>query len=367
MKNTLCFAVHIHIPLKVNIITMYTYNNSLSVYLNKSIDILYLHKLNLATSAFEQLDTIDETLVVSSILVSFIVGSYFKTAIYCYMYDKRKEVKERPINILILIQAIIQHIVYFIMASTYTIGLGLDVTFSDHLGEAWCNLPWYGGAYGAAYKSIGGLGIAIFRLLFLFHGDWVKDKCGKKRLLSIILSISIVMSVLLTVGFGIGNGPSSRKQVTWNFCIGKSEEHREYLHDYSLLRGTVIPQDEFIPKLVLTIILFNVIVELVCYLIFFGYVYHHNRYIMKKKILEIKVIKTRQQKNAMTLMGQFYTFVVEGVLYLGMILSMKKESDIAFRMIVVVGFYVEFGLVSVVEVMTSRSLRKYLPHNWFLR
>ena len=346
---------------------MYSYNTSYPVYLDNSIDMLYLDNLNLATSAFEQLDPIDEIVVVSSILVSFIVGSYFKTAIYCYMYHKGKEMKERPINMLILIQAIIQHIGYFIMAFTYTIGLGFDVTFSDHLGEAWCNIPFYGGTFGAAYKSFGGIGMAIFRLLFLFRGDWVKNKCGQKRLLSIILTISIVLSVLGTVSYGFGNGPSSRKQVTWNFCIGKSEEFREYLHDYSLLRGTVIPQDDLLPKLALVVALSNLVFELVCYLIFFGYMYHHNRYMMKKKILKSEVIKQREQKNAMTLMGQFYGFAVEGVLYLGLFLSMKKESDMLVRLIVVVCFYVEFGLVSVVEVMTSRSLRKYLPHNWLRR
>ena len=88
---------------------------------------------------------------------------------------------------------------------------------------------------------------------------------------------------------------------------------------------------------------------------------------MKKNCMEIDVIKKRNQKNAMTLIGQFYSFVVELILYLGMIFSMKENSDITYRMVVAVGFYVEFGLVSFVEVMTSRLLKEYLPHNWLKR
>ena len=192
-------------------------------------------------------------------------------------------------------------------------------------------------------------------------------RCGKKRLLSIILATSVLMSVVLAVGFGIGNGPGSRKQVTWNFCIGKSEEFRENLHNYSLIQGTIVPEDEFAPKLVLHILLSSVVVELVCYLVFFGYMYRHNRYIMKKNILEVEVIIKRHQKNAITLMGQFYSFSVELILYIGMIFSMSKNTDIVYRMIVIVGFYVEFGLVSFVEVMTSRSLREYQLHNLLFR
>ena len=346
---------------------MYRYNETFSVYLDNAINVLFVHKLNLETSAFEQLDQIEATVVVSSILASFVVGSYFKSALYCYMYNTRKEFMSRPIKILILIQAIIQHLVYFLMAATYTIGLGLDITFAEHVGEAWCNIPWYGGNYGAIYKNIGGLGIAVFRLLCLFRGNWVQDRCGKKRLLSIILATSILMSLVLAVGFGIRNGPGSRKQVTWNFCIGKSEEFRETLHNYSVIQGTIIPQDELLPKLVLLILLTSVVVELVCYLIFFGYMYRHDRYIMKKNILKVEVIRKRHQKNAITMMGQFYSFGVEGILYIGMIFSMQKNSDIVYRMIVIVGFYVEFGLVSFVEVMTSRKLREYQLHNMLFR
>ena len=63
--------------------------------------------------------------------------------------------------ILLILQAIIQHIICLFGVSTYSIGLSFDITFGHHLGEAWCNVPWYGGTYGAAYRTFGGLGISI--------------------------------------------------------------------------------------------------------------------------------------------------------------------------------------------------------------
>ena len=339
------------------------FNYPLSVSINNSFETLSLGKFDLELSALQSLNLIEWTIMGVCLVGSLTIGSYFKSALYWYMYDHRKGIMNRPIDILLLLQAIIQHIICLLMVSTYTIGLSFDITFGHHLGEAWCNVPWYGGNYGAAYRNVGGLGISIFRLLYMFHGDWMKDKFGIKKMLFIIAAASLLLSGLMAVGFGIGNGPGSRKQATWNFCIGKSETFREILHEYSLIRGTVIPQSELIPKLMLMISLTCVVAELGCYLTFFGYLYVHNRAMMKKKVMEPGVLERRQQKNAITFLGQFWTFVVEFLMYLVAMFSMSKQTPITYRLVIIIGFWVEFGFVSIVEVMTSQNLRRYLPHN----
>ena len=283
------------------------------------------------------------------------------------MYDHLKGIKDRPIDLLLLLQAVIQHIICLLMVCTYTIGLSFDITYSQHLGEAWCNVPWYGVSYGLAYRNVGGLGIATMRLLYIFCGNWMKEKFGTKRMLCVISTASLICSALMTIGFGIGNGPSSRKQLTWNFCVGKSENFREIWHGYSVIRGNVIFQHELIPKLALLISIVCVAAELVCYLAIFGHLYLHNKKMMKKKIMETGVLERRQQKNAITFLGQFWTFVVECIFYFLVVYSMNKKSHFIYRLLAIIGIWVEFGFYSIVEVMTSQNLRQYLPHNRLFR
>ena len=342
-------------------------NNTFGINIENLFDTLYFGEFNLEISEIEKLGEAGATIILLSLVGSLTIGSYFKSALYWYMYDHLKGIKDRPIDILLLLQAVIQHMMCLIMVSTYIIGISLDITFSHHLGEAWCNVPWYAGTFGAGYRNIGGLGIAIMRLMYMFCGDWMKGKFGTKRMLFVIAIGSLTSSGLMTIGFGIGNGPSSRKQPTWNFCVGKSERFREILHGYSVIRGNVIPQHELIPKLILLVCLVCTVTELVCYLVIFGHLYLHKRAMMKRKVMESEVLKRRQQKNAITFLGQFWTFITECIVFLLMGYTMNKKSHLIYRLVAVIGLWVEFGFVSIVEVMTSQNLRRYLPHNRLFR
>jgi len=170
----------------------------------------------------------------------------------------------------------------------------------------------------------------------------------------------------MTIGWGMGNGEASRKQVTWNFCTGRSALYRETIHNYSLLAGSEYSESDFAPKLTVAISLLGVMIEFICYLLLFGHLYFHDKYMLKRKILTVDQVKKRNQKNAVTFLGQFYGFVVECVVAFSLLyLVIKENSNITYRIAVVICFWVEFGVVSIVEVMTSQNLRKYLPHNWY--
>ena len=342
---------------------MKTFEENISFGLNNSYELLNFHDLTWGISFVETLSQKEAGIVVASLVVSFIVGSYYKSGLYGYMYAKRKELFDTPINILLLVQAIIQHLSCLLIVLTYTTALSLDITYAEHFGETWCNILFYGANFGAAYRIIGGFWIAVFRLTYLFNGAWLKETFGIKRMLGVIIGITLGLCGIMTVGFGMGNGPASRKAATMNFCLGKSELFREILHEYSLLRGTVVTELETIPKVVMLIALAFVLGELLCYMVFFGYILHHDQGIVKKILLEKEVIQRRHRKNAITFLGQFWTFVVELLMCIGIIFSMQKKTHIGLRLVVILGFWVEFGVVSVIEVMVSKSLTQYLPHS----
>ena len=347
----------------------HTRNISVVVNNKNDFDHLFFVDLHLETNIFQQLHGISKVVVVSGLTTSLFLGCYFKSALYLYMFDKRKGILDRPIDVLLLVQAIVQHLLSFLMIFTYNGYLLFDITISNLFGgEAWCNIPWYGGNFAFAYRFVGGLIIAIFRLLLLFSGDWVKYKIGMKRLLCIMLMLSLTIPAALTQMFAIGNGPASRKQAMWNFCIGKSEELRNVLHEYFILQGAITLVPEHLPKIVLLLMLVCVLSELICYFVFFGHLYRHDREMLKKKILKEDAIRQRNKRNAITFIGQFWTFMTELTCLVLVIISIaNQKSGIFYRMVSIIAVWVELGFVSVVEVWASRSLQYHLPHRVIYR
>jgi hypothetical protein len=339
------------------------HNNTVPLYLERSLEILLVSDSNLELSLTDSLNQSTKNIIVVCLLVSIFVGSYFKYALYQYMYNKGKEIIYQPIDFLILVQAIVDHLICIFMSTTYTIELTFGITLSEYLGEDWCYITWYSATFGIIYRSFASLGMAILRLFYVKHPYQVRNINARVKMMLIVLVSGIVASTLITIGFSMGNGEISRKQVLWNFCTGRSEEFRKVIHNYSLIRGTIVDQSELIPKLVVVIAILGIAAEFVCYLFLFKHLYSHDEELLSKKILKQDVITKRHQRNAITFLGQFYGFAVEFTRGLLMLYTMKASTDVIYRFLFLISFWVEFGTLSIVEVMTSGGLKKYLPHN----
>ena len=335
----------------------------MSFYLNGVQEECFIKDRTLEQSAPGSLSTSGVIIVVSCLLGSIVVGSYFKYALYRYMYDNRKEIQNKPIDLLLLIKALIDHCICILLVLTYTIGLTLDITFSDYLGEAWCNVLWYAATFGLAYRTYGRLGIAVLRLFYIKFPYQVRNNTFRRKMMITVLLSSLAISTIIAIGFGMGNGEASRKQVNWNFCTGRSAGFRELMHSYSLLQGKVVPDSEMIPKLVVGISIAAVITEFLCYILFFKHLYSHDEELLKKRVLKMNEVRKRHRKNAITFLGQFYTFVVGCARGSLLAYTMKSDTDVNSRLLIVLSIWVEFGILSAVEVMTSKGLKKYLPHN----
>ena len=339
------------------------HNNTVPLYLENSLQILFVNYSNLELSVPESLNQYNKNIIVLCLLGSIFIGSYFKYALYQHLYASGKEILHQPINLLILVQAIIDHLICIFMSATFTIGLTFGITLSEHLGEDWCNIPWYAGTFGVTYRTFASLGMAILRLFYIKHPYQVRNIEARMKMMYIVLFSGIVASTILTIGFGMGNGEVSRKQVIWNVCTGRSEEFREVIHNNSLIRGAIVDQSELIPKLVVVVGMLGIAAEFLCYLLFFKHLYSHDEDLLRKKVLKVDVVRKRHHRNAITFLGQFYGFVVEFARIVLLMYTMKASSDVGYRVLFVISIWVEFGILSVVEVMTSEGLQKYLPHN----
>ena len=336
------------------------------IIVSNTSEMFSIHELNFQQSAIDSLSPVQENIIISALITSLLVGSYFVTSIYHYMFSNYKDKNFTPIDILILATTITQHLTCFLVIGLLVVGMSFDITYSEYVGELVCELIWYSTIYSGAYRTFGSLGIAIFRVLLLKANHWIK-KYDQKKVVAAVLICSIAVTTFVTIGFGTGNGPGSRKRVVWNWCKGKNEELIQVVQNYALIRGTISNESEVPAKLCLFGTLLGCFAELGCYLIFFGHMYSHDKGLFGRKVLKETEFLRRRQKNCMSFMVQFYGFIVECLILIGMGLGMSQSSNIAARVVVTFGVWMEFGINALVQVMSSQILKEHLPHNRYLR
>ena len=289
--------------------------------------------------------------------ISFAIGSFFKAILYCFVSegDTQQNWWKRPINSLTLTSAFIHHVTHGWLVIWYIFALMVEKPISDLFHPSMCHITQYIGVYGIAYLSIGSLGISIYRVLYMIHEVWVKDTIGERTLLMIIWSLSIVISGLITIMF---NMESSSERFQVNMCKGISGAKAKILIDYQTLQGNQLLPTTHFQMSALAACLVCQMVELAIYIWFFCYRYQHDNGNISK-ILTEDVIRSRNKKNIGTFLGQFYGFIMEcSFLFVIFLLTLfdDVENNHTKANLVMIKF-VDFGLLSAVDVMTSPSLR----------
>ena len=156
--------------------------------------------------------------------------------------------------------------------------------------------------------------------------------------------------------------------------LGCQDFHKSYYSEfnpkendnYSMATGSTQPHMlvlDIFPMICSTFTLLFIIMELACYILLFHHLYTHDQDLLKNNRLPVGEIKKRHRQNATSFLGQFYGFAVKTILTFGMMFTLTVESGVLFfRMVIVVFFWVEFGIIAFVEVLTSQNLRQNLPH-----
>ena len=300
----------------------------------------------------------DTKLSISLVLaISFAVGSFFKAILYCFVFegDTKQNWSKRPINSLTLTSAFIHHVTHGWLVFWYILALMIEKPMVDLFHPSLCHITQYIGVYGIAYLSIGSLGISIYRVLYMIHEVWVKDVIGERALLIIVWSLSIGISGLITIMFNMG---SSSHRFQMNMCKGISGTYAQILMDYQTQQGFPPLPSTYLQMGAIASCLVCQTIELNIYIWFFCYRYKHDNGNISK-ILTEDVIRSRNKKNIGTFLGQFYGFIMEySFLFVLFLLTIfdDVENNHTKATLVMIKF-VDFGLLSAVDVMTSPSLR----------
>jgi hypothetical protein len=298
-----------------------------------------------------------QSLVIILSWTLFSVGSYFKFIIYKYFLEKYRNKSSKPIDILIIVTAIIQHVFTFLSITERTI---------RHT-ESWFELYEKSGAcvgvrlfvqFGYVYSYIGGFGIALVRILYIRKSAWLEDPLRAKKIMIIILFGGIILGAIWV---GLPHMTLTWTKLARDECLLLPQVAAilEEIDDYEKSPGAYwnlssLQSFRMMVAIWAATMMVITISEISIYVSFFHYMYKHDNNERLARLLEPATIKKRNRQNALTFFGQFCSFAFEfGV---GMVLGTAAAVGYGFG-----GTYilkdVSFTAISVIEVLTSGILR----------
>ena len=103
--------------------------------------------------------------------------------------------------------------------------------------------------------------------------------------------------------------------------------------------------------------------ELLCYVLFFYHVYRSDKVV--SKLLFDDERQRRRRKNVISFLGQFYVFCAKFITLLVFIFAtIQGKTHVTMKALAMVTKFTEFGMLSIVEVMTSPAMRNELFDRW---
>jgi hypothetical protein len=165
---------------------------------------------------------------------SLLVGTYFRIILYRYFWrgrhDKNNNIKNRPINAMILLGAIIRHVTNLVLGANYGLLLGFGVHMGEYMGELYCNLAKFVGVFSIAYLIIGSMTIAILRVMYIKNSMGSKFFIDNKIVIGYTALLgSILLTLVMTILFTIK--PSSER-TGYNSCMSYPTTLLEVIYQY---------------------------------------------------------------------------------------------------------------------------------------
>ena len=296
--------------------------------------------------------------------VSLIVGSYYKSIMYCYVCTTNRKNRgwmHRPINILIVTSAVIHHLTHLWAGISHGMILMMDISMSDAVSDTFCKITYIVGVYGLMYLSVGSFGISLYRMIYIKREHWIKHVIGEKRLLGIILVFSLLFCSMMVC---LDNIETHNERVFLNVCYGSSSSDTQIMIDYELSRGAQLLTSTVIRKATIVVLISLQVIELGIYVWFF-YTRYENDNGKIKDLLTQENIKDRNIQNVTTFVGQFYGFIVEYVFLIICLIwtYLKNDGSDHWKAYFIIMKFIDFGLLSAVEVYSSPILKKCMKIN----
>ena len=180
--------------------------------------------------SFQQMSSISRYAYALVLTMIWIAENVMKCVIYKSIY--RMKIHERPINLLIILNQVIDHIIsslfvlnFLCMAPFGTSSVAfLEIFLPLSINSStFCWTLCYLTAFWISCSSYIGLGIALYRMLFVTKLHFVWFKIGSNILVVLFVMVALVCSFLTTVWYG---NEEAYGRTAFNNCQGVSEKYQ---------------------------------------------------------------------------------------------------------------------------------------------
>jgi hypothetical protein len=297
----------------------------------------------------------------------FIIGTYFQFIIYEYLYQQYKKKELTIVNKLGLVLYLMRHThsAFGVLAGTLII-LNGDALNSVVGGHWFCIVFIHYSQFAFYYSFVGNLGVSIYRILLIKHNCFLKDVIGEKVMMNLILYGGILLATVFTI---ILNFHDFAKLFQDTCMIVPKLPALQILDEYEQSRGNISILSYYFKlnignKAAMALLTVS---EIIIYVVFFHHMYKHDNSVSLRRLLEPKVIKGRNRRNAITFFGQFCSFLLEliGLLLIAVSYTIGSRNN---HLILITHAYwrLTYTLKPMVEVITSDVLRaKILKINFY--
>ena len=134
--------------------------------------------------------------MISFAWLTIIVGTYFQSILYVFIYQQYRTKEATPINALILVVSLFEHLTAVAFSILYTMMVAADATLEFIIGPWLCYPITLLYRFVVFYSIIGKLGISIYRILLIKCDELVRYKIGLRTLLCIILFIGVFVECI---------------------------------------------------------------------------------------------------------------------------------------------------------------------------
>ena len=288
------------------------------------------------------------------------ITSYFRFIVYRHLFQKYRKKEFNAINVLVFVDAVLEHSTMFTFSIFYTLVVTFDAPLEEILGPWFCYPITLHYRFVAFYAALGSLGISIYRILLLKKEGLVKYIIGLEYTMYIILAFGLSLAATWTVLISITDYEALFRKT----CTIIQPERRQILNlleQYELSRGnpSIYNYWRDVRIFLASCMILITFAQIGIYVAFFHHLYTHDNAESLRRLLDEDVVKLRNRRNAITFLGHFFSFIFDLAFNILVHLAVwmgNRDNKLVGVTVATAAVSIMGG--SIIEVLTSPSLRE---------
>ena len=174
-------------------------------------------------------------ILVAGMILALLSGTFFKLVLYKGL--SRHKIADRPINLAILVNAVIHQATHTFCGIDIILMLGFGINGGDLYGDLYCYAMLIVGSFGLVYLSVGSFLTAVYRVLFIKGSSRIRTLLRDRRMIVLVLLGGLLATTFVTVTL---YHYSPRLPSGLVICLGESHQRQLVYSEYQISSGKII-------------------------------------------------------------------------------------------------------------------------------